>query len=88
MLLAAAVALRSEMAIATVLLAIAVVARYGVRGVRWLAPVAAGALVLWGTWLFVLYRMAGTAVPNTLAAKRAQAASLFQFWHGGETFWL
>lgn len=86
--LAFAVGLRNEMGIAAVLLAAAALARDGWRGSLWLRRGAAGALGLWGAWLLTLYALAGTALPATLEAKRAQAASPFPFYHGGTKFLL
>jgi len=84
--LALAVGLRNEMGVAAVLLAVMVLARDGWRGSRWLVRGAAASLVLWGAWLLTLYRLAGTVLPATLEAKRAQAESPFPFYHGGTTF--
>jgi len=85
--LALAVSLRNEMGLAAVLLAAAVLARDGwQRTLRWLAPGAGLAVALWGGWLLLLRALAGTALPGTLAAKRAQAESVFGFWHGGRHF--
>lgn len=80
--LALAVALRTEMGIAALALAGAfLVAERG----RWrdVTRVAGLALALWGLWLLALWRIAGTLVPSTLAAKQAQGASVLGIWPAG-----
>lgn len=85
--LAVAVALRPEMSVAAALIAVSIIAREGLRaGMRRMVPVAGAALALWIGWLMVLRVLTGTAVPQTLAAKQAQADSVFAFWQGGLPF--
>ncbi len=86
--LALAVGLRNEMGLAAVLLASTALARDGLKGSSWLVRGAVGALGLWSVWLLTLWRLAGTALPSTLEAKRAQAESPFPFFQGGSKFLL
>ncbi len=79
--LALAVALRAECGLAAPLLALAVVGRDGLaRALRPVTRAAAVALALTLAWGLVLYRLAGTLVPRTLEAKRAQVASALGVW--------
>ena len=79
--LALAMLLRGEAGLAAPCLAAALAARDGWR--RALAPVAraaAVAAVLVVAWLTLLAALAGTILPRTLAAKRAQAQSALHIW--------
>ena len=80
--LALAVALRTELGIAALALAGAFLL---VERGRWrdVARVAGLALALWGLWLVALWRIAGTLLPSTLAAKQAQGASVLGIWPAG-----
>ncbi len=80
-LLALAACLRAEAGLAALVLAGALVARDGLR--RAVPAIARAALVaapLVALWAAALWRLAGTLLPRTLEAKRAQAASELGVW--------
>lgn len=82
--LALATLLRAEAGLAAPLLAGALAARDGWR--RALAPVARAAAVaalLCAAWLALLVALTGALLPQTLAAKQAQAESALRVWESG-----
>ncbi len=50
---------------------------------RRIARIAAAAIVLAALWLAILFGLAGTVLPRTLAAKRAQVDSALGVWQSG-----
>ena len=83
-LLGLAVALRPEVGLAAPLIALAAQAGASPQGrLRATAQVALAAASCWAVWLAVLYRLAGTLLPASLAAKRAQGESLLRLWPRG-----
>lgn len=80
--LASAVGLRPELGLAAIVLALVAFLRLGWRdGSRLVTRTAATALALWAAWLLALFLWAGTCLPVTFAAKRAQGAT--PYWPGG-----
>jgi hypothetical protein len=83
-LLGLAAALRPEVGLAAPLLALA--ARSGSsprHDLRATARVALAAALCWSAWLVSLRLLAGTVLPASLAAKRAQGDSLLALWPRG-----
>jgi hypothetical protein len=86
-LLALTVALRTELGLVAPLLAMAAVSQHGFRaGARGALKVAVIPAAAFLAWLLAIWTVAGAALPRTLAAKRAQADSPFEFWQGGWSF--